>query len=277
MSAAVRPFDVWRIGAGDPTLDRDRVAVELPLEVRLHSEPFAVIMRTPGDDRHLVLGFLLTESVLNSVDDVERIDADDVENVVNVWLRPEKHAAATRALGERRQVTMNSSCGMCGRRSLESLSIGAAPFPSDWRVREETVRALPAALGAVQSAFSETGGLHAAGLFDLEGRLIAGAEDVGRHNAVDKLLGRMLVEKRLPADRAMLVVSGRSSFEIVQKAWFGGIRLIAAVSAPSSLAVDLAREAGITLLGFVREGRFNVYAHPERLDLADIVDERIEH
>jgi FdhD protein len=270
MSVGVRAFDVWRISAGERGTDRDRVAVELPLEVRLHSEPFSVIMRTPGDDRHLVLGFLLTESVLASADDVQRIDVDDVENVVNVWLRPEKHASATRALGERRQVAMNSSCGMCGRRSLESLAIDAAPFPSDWQITEEIVRNLPAALGVVQSAFSETGGLHAAGLFDLDGRLITAAEDVGRHNAVDKLLGRMLAERRLPADRAILVVSGRSSFEIVQKAWFGGIRLIAAVSAPSSLAIDLAREAGITLLGFVRDGRFNVYAHPERLGLVDI-------
>ncbi len=246
-------------------VNEDRVAVELPLEVRLHSEPFSVIMRTPGDDHHLALGFLLTESVVSEPQDIERVDVDDVENVVNVWLRPERHAAAARALGERRQVTMNSSCGMCGRRSLESLALDAKAFVVGWRISEDIVRSLPAALGATQSAFSETGGLHAAGVFDLEGRLMASAEDVGRHNAVDKLLGRMFVEHRLPLDRAVLVVSGRSSFEIVQKAWRGGIRMIVAVSAPSSLAIDLAREAGITLLGFVRDGRFNVYAHAERL------------
>jgi FdhD protein len=265
MSAAVRAFDVWRVDAGGRGVARDRVAVELALEVRLESEPFSVIMRTPGDDRHLVLGFLLTEGVIGSAEDIERMDVDDVEHVVNVWLAPARRADAARALGSRRQVSMNSSCGMCGRRSLEALAIDAEPFPADWVVSEETVRALPGALGASQAAFAETGGLHAAAVFDLTGRLMAGAEDVGRHNAVDKLLGRALLEGRLPLDRAVLVVSGRSSFEIVQKAWCGGLRMIAAVSAPSSLAVDLAREAGITLLGFVRDGRFNVYAHPERL------------
>jgi FdhD protein len=266
MSAAVRAVDVWRVGTTQHGVARDRVAVELPLEVRLHSEPFAVIMRTPGDDRHLALGFLFTESVIRSIDDVERIDLDDVENVINVWLGPERREIAAGAISGRRQVAMNASCGMCGRRSLEALAIDAAPFAVEWRVGERLIATLPDALGAVQQAFSETGGLHAAGLFDQAGRLLAAAEDVGRHNAVDKLLGRMLADRRLPADRAILVVSGRSSFEIVQKAWLGGVRMIAAVSAPSSLAVDLAREAGITLLGFVRGGRFNVYAHPERLE-----------
>ena len=267
MPGAVRPFNVWRVGANERGIARDRVAVELALEVRLHSEPFAVIMRTPGDDRHLVLGFLLTEGVISGADDVERVDVDEVEHVVNVWVTPARYARAAGALGQRRQVSMNSSCGMCGRRSLESLAIDAAPFAVDWSVPEEVIRGLPATLSAAQAAFAETGGLHAAGVFDLAGHLLTSAEDVGRHNAVDKLLGRMLLERRLPIDRSVLVVSGRSSFEIVQKAWCGGLRMIAAVSAPSSLAVELAREAGITLLGFVRDGRFNVYAHPERLGL----------
>jgi FdhD protein len=265
MSAAVRAFDVLRVDAHQTGPERDRVAVESPLEVRLNSEPFSVIMRTPGADEHLALGFLLTESVLASREDIERIDLDDVENVINIWLRSDRADAVTRALGQRRQVTMNSSCGMCGRRSLESLAIDRDAFPIEWQVSAATVLSLPATLRAAQSAFTETGGLHAAGLFTLDGRLEASAEDVGRHNAVDKLLGRMLTEGRLPLDRTVLFVSGRSSFEIIQKAVIGGIRLVAAVSAPSSLAIDLAREAGTTLLGFVRDARFNIYAHPARI------------
>lgn len=268
MSIAVRAFDVLRVTADGTGQERDRVAVELALELRLNSEPFSVIMRTPGDDRHLALGFLLSESVVTSPAEIERIDLDEAENVINIWLTPDRHAAAGRALSDRRQVAMNSSCGMCGRRSLEALVIDARPLPVSWQVSEDVLLGLPVALGAAQAAFAETGGLHAAGLFDLDGRLVASAEDVGRHNAVDKLVGRMFLDARLPLDGLLLVVSGRSSFEIVQKAWLAGLHLVAAVSAPSSLAVDLAREAGMTLLGFVREGRFNVYAGPERVRLA---------
>ncbi len=166
MSVSVRAFDVLRVSARDSGPDRDRVAVELPLEVRLNSEPFSVIMRTPGDDRHLALGFLLSESVIGGVDEIERVDLDDVENVVNIWIAP---ARVTEVLGQRRQVAMNSSCGMCGRRSLESLAVDAKPFVTDWQVNEGVVLGLPAALGQVQSAFAETGGLHAAGLFSLNG------------------------------------------------------------------------------------------------------------
>lgn len=265
MSAAIRLFDMLRVDDGRAGADRDRVAVELPLEVRLNSEPFSVIMRTPGDDRHLALGFLLSESVVRSAADIERVDVDDVENVVNVWLTPERDAAVTAALDQRRQVAMNSSCGMCGRRTLESLDVNAAPFPAAWQITPDVVRTLPDTLRAAQSAFAATGGIHAAGLFDRDGRLEAVAEDVGRHNAVDKLLGRALVEGRVPLDGSVLFVSGRTSFEIVQKAYLGGIRVVAAVSAPSSLAIDLARAAGMTLLGFVRDARFNVYAGEERL------------
>ena len=262
MSISVRAFDVVRVRDHDRAADRDRVAVELALEVRLNSEPFSVIMRTPGDDRHLALGFLLSESVVTSLDEIERVDLDEVENVINVWIAPDRVAGV---LGQRRQVAMNSSCGMCGRRSLESLDVNAKPFAVDWHVREDVVLSLPAVLGQAQSAFAETGGLHAAGLFNLDGVLEASAEDVGRHNAVDKLVGRMLSERRVPCARSILMVSGRSSFEIVQKAYLAGIRMIAAVSAPSSLAIDLAREAGMTLLGFVREHRFNIYAGADRI------------
>jgi FdhD protein len=271
MSVSVRAFDVLRVSVRDAGPDRDRVAVELPLEVRLNSEPFSVIMRTPGDDRHLALGFLFSESVVRDIDEIERVDLDEVENVVNVWIAPTR---VIEVLGQRRQVAMNSSCGMCGRRSLESLAVDAKPFGTDWQVSEALVLGLPVALGQVQSAFAETGGLHASGLFNLHGVLEASAEDVGRHNAVDKILGRMLSERRLPCERSILAVSGRSSFEIVQKAWLGGIRMIAAVSAPSSLAIDLAREAGMTLLGFVRDGRFNIYAGDGRVEIGS---SKMEH
>jgi FdhD protein len=160
---------------------------------------------------------------------------------------------------------MNSSCGMCGRRTLESLTIDGPPLASRWTVDADTIVRLPHVLRDAQRAFAETGGLHAAGVFDTAGALQLSAEDVGRHNAVDKLLGRLLMSGRLPLEDSLLFVSGRSSFEIVQKAYLGGLPLIAAVSAPSSLAIDLANRAGITLLGFVRGDRFNVYTHPGRV------------
>jgi FdhD protein len=262
---AVRAVDILRVdGTRAERLD-DGVAVESPLEVRLDGEPFSVIMRTPGDDRHLALGFLLTEQVIGHAAEVARIDVDEAANTVNVVLGPAGSERAKAALAAGRRVVTNSSCGLCGRRTLASLDVQGPVFPVDWTVSESVVAGLPGTLRAAQTAFAETGGLHAAGLFGLDGRLLASAEDVGRHNAVDKLLGRMLAESRLPLDRMLLCVSGRSSFEIVQKAWLGGIRFVAAVSAPSTLAVDLARDCGMTLLGFVRGGRFNVYAHDGRL------------
>jgi FdhD protein len=169
-------------------------------------------------------------------------------------------------LGQRRQVAMNSSCGMCGRRTLESLELDAPPLQRRWTVDPSTIVRLPGTLQDAQQAFAETGGLHAAGIFTTAGELLMSAEDVGRHNAVDKLLGRMLQQRRLPLTDALLFVSGRSSFEIVQKAFLGGLALVAAVSAPSSLAIQLAEECGMTLIGFVRGERFNIYTHPERLN-----------
>ena len=243
----------------------DRVAVEQPLEVRLNGHPFAIVMRTPGADRDLALGFLFTEGVLRDGRDLERVDEDEHEGFVNAVFVRGRSEAVAEALDARRPVASNASCGICGRRSLESLALDGPASAVEWSVAPALLSGLPAGLRAAQPVFSETGGLHAAGLFDTGGRLIAGAEDVGRHNAVDKLLGRMLAEERLPLRETLLAVSGRASFEIVQKAWRGGIPLVAAVSAPSSLAIDLADRAGITLVGFVREGRFNVYTHPERV------------
>jgi FdhD protein len=262
-SLAVRAVDVVRRGADSSSADC--VAVEAPLEVRGNAQPFSVIMRTPGADRALALGFLFSEGLLRHRADLARVDIDELAGIVNVVFDRGRADAVAEALGDRRQVAMHSSCGLCGRRTLESVEVTATPFVRDWSVTTATIDGLAATLQTAQPAFAQTGGLHAAGLFDLDGRLIAGAEDVGRHNAVDKLVGRMFEAGRLPLSRSLLLVSGRASFEIVQKAWLSGIPLVAAVSAPSSLAVDLAREAGMTLVGFVRDGRFNLYAHPDRV------------
>ena len=266
MADAFQPFDIVRVEERRPRRASDRAAAEVPLEVMLNGHPFSVIMRTPGADRDLTVGFLFSESVIGSADDIQDIDAAD--NVVNVVLIGERAAGLAKVLDQRRNIVMNSSCGMCGRRTLESLEVNAPPVAARWTIAAETIGRLPNTLRETQQAFAETGGLHAAGLFDLKGNLEASAEDVGRHNAVDKVLGRMLECRRLPLQQSLLFVSGRSSFEIVQKAFLGGIPLVGAVSAPSSLAIELARAAGITLLGFVRDGNFNIYAHEERVELS---------
>ena len=266
MSKALRIVDIARAVESGWNAEIDKVAVEEPLEVSLEGHAFSVIMRTPGRDADLAAGFLFSEGVIRSAEEVRRIEGEESSNRVNVRLSRDRAEVLPELLGGRREVAMNSSCGLCGRRSLESLTLPTARLEVTWSVSPAIVSALPGRLREVQPTFEETGGLHAAVLLDLDGRLVLAAEDVGRHNAVDKLVGRMLMEKRLPLDRRLLFVSGRSSFEIVQKAFAAGIRLIAAVSAPSSLAIDLADRSGITLLGFVRDGRFNVYTHPRRVE-----------
>ena len=263
--SAFREVDLVRVEHGERARAVDRLAVEAPLEVRLEGEPFAVIMRTPGADEDLALGFLLTEGVLRGAHDLRRVEVDGPPGVINVRLSRDRTEILPELLGGRRNVTTNASCGLCGRRTLESLQPAGPALVSSWTVGVSTIHAMPASLRAAQPTFDDTGGLHAAGLFDLEGRLETSAEDIGRHNAVDKILGRMLRAGRLPLERSLLFVSGRASFEIVQKAYAGGIPLVAAVSAASSLAVDLAQTTGITLIGFVRDGRFNIYANNQRL------------
>jgi FdhD protein len=257
------------IRVSDNRLDAtsDRVAVEAPLEVRLNGHSFAVIMRTPGSDADLAAGFLLAEGVVRSGADIQRFDTTEDTRVLNVVLSRSRAEILPELLDGRRNVAQNSSCGLCGRRTLESLDIDRPSLAVDWHLDVDVVRGFPESLRHAQPAFDETGGLHAAGLFDLDGHLQLSAEDVGRHNAVDKLLGRMLTAGRLPLSRSALFVSGRSSFEIVQKAFIAGIPLVAAVSAPSSYAVDLADRTGITLIGFVRDNRFNLYTHAARVGL----------
>jgi FdhD protein len=249
----------------------DLAAVEEPLEVRLHGKPFAVIMRTPGDDRALAAGFLLAEGVIRSAADLGAVehcrhpDHPDGHNVVDAYLLGSARATLDDRLAERRNVLTASSCGLCGRLTIESLKTRASPIPITWTMGKTETGAMPARLRQRQRVFDGTGGLHAAGLFTRDAECVISAEDVGRHNAVDKVIGAMLLEDRLPLGDYALVVSGRASYEIVQKVWLAGLGLICAVSAPSTLAVDLANEAGITLLGFAREGGFNVYTHPGRL------------
>ena len=277
MELAFRAVPVIRVGRDASSGARpdgpttDVTAVEEPLEVRLHGKPFAVIMRTPGDDQALAAGFLLAEGVIHTAADIGAVehcrhpDRPDVHNVVDVYLLGPAAAALDQLMSERRNVTANSSCGLCGRVTIESLATRATRLPLAWTMTKQVAGALPDRLHERQRVFEGTGGLHAAGLFTVDGCCERSAEDVGRHNAVDKVIGAMLLDERLPLDQYALAVSGRTSYEIVQKAWLAGIALVCAVSAPSSLAVELADEAGITLLGFARHGGFNVYTHAARL------------
>lgn len=259
---------VSRVGEGER---RDVVAVEEPMEVRVNGASFAVIMRTPGADRDLAAGFLLAEDVIRSADEIAAIEycqdatEEGRDNTINVAVTGDAIARLTARLGERRQVMMTASCGLCGRRTIESLQARVSRVNGAWTVPAAIIASLPDRLRAAQSVFESTGGLHAAGLFDRAGELALSAEDVGRHNAVDKIAGRTLLAGRHPLDDSILLVSGRTSFELVQKALLAGIPLIAAVSAPSSLAVDLAEQSGITLCGFVRGARFNIYTHRHRI------------
>ncbi len=263
----VRRFS--RAGAGT---DDDVAATEEPLEIRLHGKPFVVTMRTPGRDRELAAGFLLSEGIIRSADDIGAVEhcrhpqRPEVHNIVDVYLVGDAAATLAARLEARRNVVTTSACGLCGRVTIDSLRAQAPRVASTMRVLPTFVASLPARLREHQHVFSETGGLHAAGLFGIDARCDGSAEDVGRHNAVDKIIGARLLEARVPiADRA-LVVSGRASFEILQKAWMAGIEIVCAVSAPSSLAIELAEEAGITLLGFVRDGGFNLYTHSTRVE-----------
>ncbi|HEX4914621.1 MAG TPA: formate dehydrogenase accessory sulfurtransferase FdhD [Vicinamibacterales bacterium] len=272
-NAAVRQVLISRPGVAAP--QADRVAVEEPMEVRVNGASFAVIMRTPGADRDLAAGFLLAEDVIRSADEIGAIEycqdttEEGRDNTINVTVTGGAVERLAIRLGERRQVMMTASCGMCGRRTIESLQALVSEVRGQWSVAASMIASMPDRLRASQAVFESTGGLHAAGLFSRSGVLELSAEDVGRHNAVDKIAGRTLLAGRHPLDESILLVSGRTSFELVQKALLAGIPLIAAVSAPSSLAIELAEQSGITLCGFVRGPQFNVYSHPQRIRTAD--------
>ncbi|MGK5679855.1 formate dehydrogenase accessory sulfurtransferase FdhD [Actinoplanes sp. URMC 104] len=256
--------------SGDPRRRPDDLAAEEPLEIRVRKAPLAVTMRTPGQDIDLAMGFLLTEGVIGGAGDVVTAqlcagtDTPNTYNVVDVVLGADVPPPVT---DPSRNFYTTSSCGVCGKASIDAVrtrsrfDVSADPLS----IPASTLTELPDRLRAAQRTFDRTGGLHAAGLFGSDGELLVLREDVGRHNAVDKVIGWALREGRLPLTGHVLLVSGRASFELTQKAWMAGIPLLAAVSAPSTLAAELADEAGMTLVGFLRGKSMNVYTRPERV------------
>lgn len=271
MNPAVHPVDIVRVGTGPDAPGRDVAAIEEPLEIRLGGTAFVTIMRTPGADEDLAAGFLLSEQIVKAPSELASVrhcaddDGCEIGNVLNVWLAGDAATRAASVLAGRRLVTANSSCGVCGRRSIDDLLHGIEPVPGGWAVARSVIASMPDRLRTAQKAFDQTGGLHAAGLFAADGSLVTVAEDVGRHNAVDKVIGAELLRGHLPLSERVLFVSGRTSFEIIQKAVCAGVPVVASVSAPSSLAISLATDANITLLGFVRNGTFNIYAGADRV------------
>ena len=274
------PVDRVRVRAreGDEDVEReDLLAVEEPLEIRVRTEgggpavSFVTTMRTPGNDEELAAGLLFAEGVLEKPGDLAaldrptdpRIDAALKANVLIAALGPEAFARAGKL---QRGTVMGSACGVCGKTSIENvIPTDQPPLSSSVTVSPELLFRLPERLRQRQSLFARTGGLHAAGLFSLDGELLEVREDIGRHNATDKLVGTFLMRGELPLSDRLLMVSGRTGFEIVQKAFAAGIPIVASVSAPSSLAVALAETGGVTLVGFLRDRRFNVYANPRRI------------
>jgi FdhD protein len=257
-------------GSGEPRRRPDDLAAEEPLEIRLRKQALAVTMRTPGQDIDLAMGFLLTEGIIGAAADVVTAqlcagtDTPNTYNVVDIVLGPDVPPPVT---DPSRNFYTTSSCGVCGKASIDAVRTRSRfPVADDpLTVPAGTLAELPDRLRTAQRTFDRTGGLHAAGLFTADGELLVLREDVGRHNAVDKVIGWALREGRLPLTGHLLLVSGRASFELTQKAWMAGLPLLAAVSAPSTLAAELADEAGMTLVGFLRGRSMNVYTAPHRV------------
>ncbi|NMH99348.1 formate dehydrogenase accessory sulfurtransferase FdhD [Pseudonocardia acidicola] len=263
---------VLRLGPEGSKRRPDSLAAEEPLEIRVDGKPLSVTMRTPGHDVELAHGFLLTEGVLGSAADIavarycDSLDENgrNTYNVLDIALAPGVEPPDTSV---ERNFYTTSSCGVCGKASLDAVRLKTrfSPASDEVSVSYPTLVSLPDRLREAQRVFDSTGGLHAAGLFTGDGRLLVAREDVGRHNAVDKVLGWALLAGQVPAAGTVLMVSGRASFELVQKAVMAGVPMLTAVSAPSSLAVELADEAGVTLVGFLRGDSMNVYTHPQRI------------
>jgi FdhD protein len=243
---------------------RDDLTIEEPLEIQIDGKTLATTMRTPGHDAELAAGFLLSEALVRDRRAIAEISADGDNRVIVELARGVKLELSS----AQRFGTISSSCGLCGKTSIDAIRQSFPAIESaNVRIEIETLLSLPEKLRKAQSDFSRTGGIHAAGIFDLNGDLKILREDIGRHNAVDKVIGRAFLDKLLPLGRHVLLVSGRASFEIVQKAIAAGVPIVVAVSAPSTLAVDFARESNQTLIGFLRPPSFNIYAHIERVIL----------
>ena len=253
---------VARVGQSK-TEELDRVAVEEPLQLVVDGRPVAVLMRTPGHDGELAAGFLWTEGIVDSRDQIRRIDVESRDNHALVFLEDGVEVDFGRLT---RHLFSASSCGLCGKASIEAITTRSEPVSGDVIFREAALMEAPETLRRAQETFEETGGLHASAVFGQEGDLLVLREDVGRHNALDKVLGWALLEG-VDLSRSFVLMSGRLSFELMQKALAGRLPLVAGISAPSSLAVEFARESNQTLVGFLRPPRFNVYAGMERLEL----------
>jgi FdhD protein len=248
----------------------DDLTIEEPLEIRVGRKPIATTMRTPGHDEELAVGFLLSEGIVRARDQIASVSVSK-DNRVRIDLaiaasgdrdsRDQRTRLQTKRFG-----TISSSCGLCGKTSIDAIRQNfPAVRPDDIRIDVQTLLSLPETLRKAQSDFARTGGIHAAGIFGVDGKLKIAREDIGRHNAVDKAIGRAFLDELLPLERHLLLVSGRASFEIIQKALAAKIPIVAAVSAPSSLAVELARDSNQTLIGFLRPPSFNIYTHIERV------------
>ena len=259
-------IDILRYASGRLEQARDELAREEPLEIRVRGRAISVTMRTPGHDEELAVGFLLSEGLIRHRQDVLRVEPcprSEAGNRVDVILAPDVTIDFDRLT---RHVFASSSCGLCGKATIDAIHNTFPPVTSNLTIQPSVLAQLPEVMRAAQTTFSRTGGLHAAALFDPEGRMMVLREDIGRHNAVDKALGFAFFNDSIPLDRHVLLVSGRASFEIMQKALAGGVPVVAAVSAPSSLAAQFANASGQTLVGFLRSGRMNVYSHPKRID-----------
>lgn len=280
MASSVTSTKIIRIGPNGQESAPDLVANEEPLEIRLgigsanerEQLSLSVTMRTPGHDKELALGFLFTEGIINSFDDVSSIEycqtvkTEEAENVVRVELRPTIQLDADKLS---RHFYTTSSCGVCGKSSIDAVQVPIQPLKDHFqKVDSKVVCQLPKLLEDAQMVFEHTGGLHACGLFSSDGKLLELREDVGRHNAVDKLVGVLLSKKMLPASDAILMLSGRVSFELVQKAARAGINFIAAIGAPSSLAIEMAKKHDITMVGFLKNSSFNIYSGEKRIEIS---------
>ena len=262
--------EIVRFHSSDGRTERveDFVSAEQPLEIRVRGQSVAITMRTPGHDRELAAGFAISEGIINDpaqlleIGHCRREESEHPENIVNLYLDADAPCDLEKLS---RHVFASSSCGICGKASLEAIRNLWPPVRSDFRIASAQVLSLPRQLQRAQAEFQRTGGLHAAALFDSDGSIVCVREDVGRHNAVDKVIGWSFLNGCFPLEGRLLLVSGRASFEIMQKALAGRVPFVAAVSAPSSLAVEFAKENGQTLVGFLRPAGFNVYSAPERI------------